>query len=176
MKKIFAILVTLLMAVASLSSLTACNDEIVELNGKTAEEIYTETIEDIETYKNNFTVDVNYDVNAKMTINEEEIPYSMKLYTTSKANGNNIYGSAVMDLGSITLTEIGAINFGSSNTETSFVDNVFYMKTEISSPVGNYDQKFKSNISIDEFYAQIGQTEEETYNPFTTSLIHLLKT
>ncbi len=166
MKKIFSILITLSLIVTSLLGLTACNgDEIVTLNGKTAEEVYTETVEEIETYKNNFTVEVNYDVDAKITVSEQEIPYSMKLYSTSKANGTNIYAGAVMDLGSITLPEIGEMNFGSSNTECYFVDDVFYMNYAVNVNGLCDDDKYKANVSLEKFYSQIGQTEEEIYNP-----------
>ncbi len=169
MKKIFAILVTLLMAVSSLFSLTACNDEgggeVIELNGKTAEVIYNETVAAIETYKTNFTFDCNYDVAVNVSMGENSFPMNMKLYTTLATADGDFYEKMYLDMGEMLITGGESEDLGKITMETTFVDEVAYLYTEMTGLLEEEPTKIKVNKSFAEILAQLGKDEDTMYNP-----------
>ncbi len=168
MKKFLSILITLIMSFSALLGLTACDgnpEEIIKLNGKTAEQIYNETLTVIESNKTNFTFDANYDVEAKITVGEESVPFNMKMYMTCAANGTNLYQKTDMDLGTFTIPNLGSMEMGTMQAEYTFIDGVCYVHAVSTGEIGAYDTKMKMNFDVNEFLEEIGQTEETMYNP-----------
>ncbi len=170
MKKLFNLSVSILLCLCTVLGLTACGDDgngyeqQLTLNDKTAQQVYAETIEAIESYEDNFTTTVEYDIVVAMDFQGETIEMDMTLDTSFKKNGGDIYEKSFVDMGKMSYNGI-EMDLGSINKEVYLVNDVAYLH-EVTSVLGeNSETKRKMNVSLQYLLTYMGKTEDELMNP-----------
>ncbi len=176
MKKLFTLLLALTLSLSAVLGLTACDGDNpladnLTFEGKTAEQIYNATTSAIETYKDNFTCTTNFDVKANIVIPElmtdtgdgsdQSISLDMRLYSTTKANGNNIYVGSDLYMGEI----MPGFSLGKMKQDITFVDDVAYVSADMEMDGYPLNYKIKQNITMAQLMTTYGIDEDEMYNP-----------
>ena len=167
MKKFSKILtVVLALTMAFAFCLVGCDEKAPEsnynqvdtLNDKTTAEIYSDIMDTIDAYDNNFTTNVNYDIPCSVSISGTSLSMTLKMYDTFMMAGNNFYEKIFIDAGEMMGNPLGTVT-----NEVWFVDNVAYvdMRDEITPQT----VKAKYSSTIEDIAIRANLDMDELLNP-----------
>ena len=168
MKK-FSKLLTIVLAITMLFTvcLVGCSEDkppesnynqVDTLNDKTTAQIYSDIMNTIDAYENNFTSTVNYDIPCSVSVSGASLTMNLKMYDTFKMAGDNFYEKIFVDAGEIMGESLGTIT-----NEVWFVNNVAYidMRDEITPQT----IKAKYSATLQEIAIRAELDMDELLNP-----------
>ncbi len=162
--KILTVVLALTMAFAF--CLVGCDEKAPEsnynqvdtLNDKTTAEIYSDIMDTIDAYDNNFTTNVNYDIPCSVSVSGTSLSMTLKMYDTFMMAGNNFYEKIYVDAG-----EIMGESLGTMTNEVWFVDNVAYM--DVRGEIAPQTIKAKYTATLEAIAYHAGMDMDELLNP-----------
>lgn len=137
MKK-FLRLFSVVLTIALSLTLFACNggedngdggseyNTVPTLNGMTTEDVYEGVITTVESYRDNFTISIQYDVACKTTAQGTTLNMNMKMTDYAKFVGDEFYEKVYIDLGEMTYSG-ETMDLGETTVETSVVGGYAYL-------------------------------------------------
>ena len=162
--KILTVVLALTMAFAF--CLVGCDEKAPEsnynqvdtLNDKTTAQIYSDIMDTIDAYDNNFTTNVNYDIPCSVSVSGASLSMTLKMYDTFMMAGNNFYEKIYVDAG-----EIMGESLGTMTNEVWFVDNVAYV--DMRGEIAPQTLKAKYSSTIEDIAIRANLDMDELLNP-----------
>lgn len=162
--KILTVVLALTMAFAF--CLVGCDEKAPEsnynqvdtLNDKTTAQIYSDIMDTIDAYDNNFTTNVNYDIPCSVSVSGASLSMTLKMYDTFMMAGNNFYEKIYVDAG-----EIMGESLGTMTNEVWFVDNVAYI--DVRGEIAPQTLKAKYSSTIEDIAIRANLDMDELLNP-----------
>ncbi|MBQ7770007.1 MAG: hypothetical protein IJ373_02345 [Clostridia bacterium] len=168
MKKAFKVALGCVCA-ASMMAGVACGDKggngyttQETLNGKTAEEKYTEIMATIDGQSENFSSLIQYDIHCDVSMDGMNFGMDLELTSTVKMNGDDFYASDFVDAGSLQ-----GMDLGTKLQNVWYVDGVAYLDMDVtgdimdSSPI----DESKMTVSMEELCQAAGLEKDNLFNP-----------
>ena len=133
-------------------------NQVDTLNDKTTAEIYSDIMDTIDAYDNNFTTNVNYDIPCSVSVSGASLSMTLKMYDTFMMAGNNFYEKIYVDAG-----EIMGESLGTMTNEVWFVDNVAYI--DVRGEIAPQTLKAKYSSTLEEIAIRANLDMDELLNP-----------
>jgi hypothetical protein len=167
MKKIIRLILATVF-VLSVSLFTACNQtpapptaptgyEVVKtVNEQSVEQVYTSVMDDLSSVRN-ATVSMDAMVDMEVSQGPQRVGTQVTMDLTAKITQNEYYTYSFVDMGSM----FG----GSSSSEVTYIDNMVYIKQSS----GSYTEKYKVQMSKDDFFEMNGDGNNDQMNVYDFS-------
>ncbi len=172
MKKLLKVFSMALVLVLSLFAF-ACNGgeggdatytAVPTLNGKSTEEVYQGVVTAVESYRNNFTISIDYDISCTITAEGETGTMNMKMTDHAKFNGAEFYEKMFIDMGKITAGD-NSMDLGETTIEVSVVGGKAYMNTQMDIMGEQVSNKARFNATLEQIAEYADLDMDKLINP-----------
>lgn len=139
-------------------------NQVQTLNDKTTAEVYSEVIAQVDSYQENFTGIMNYDIAVIMNMQGQTFNMDMKLYDTLMVAGEEFYEDILIDMGSMAIMG-QTMDMGEVIEKAWLVDDYAYLYTQ-SNVMGDIETtKYKYGATFEALLEVLEKDVADFYNP-----------